>query len=155
MAKKTKDIQNGDVKSNIVVLRSVYGKVGQKYFIQPQRDPKTGRFPACVKRVNSQGDIILTPEELDKEARGEAAYIKEDKVFFNYTAAVDNGRIYIKSDNPYVKYDYVTAIQEQQKKPKRWNIGFQTGLGFQYGMINRVVDVGPYIGVGVSWGFGF
>ena len=67
MAKKTKDIQNGDVKSNIVVLRSVYGKVGQKYFIQPQRDPKTGRFPACVKRVNSQGDIILTPDEIEKE----------------------------------------------------------------------------------------
>ena len=81
--------------------------------------------------------------------------IKEAKVFFNYTAAVADGRIYIKSDNPYVKYDYVTAIQEQQKKPKRWNIGFQVGLGFQYGMINRVVDVGPYIGVGVSWGFGF
>lgn len=90
MAKKTKDIQNGDVKSNIVVLRSVYGKVGQKYFIQPQRDPKTGRFPACVKRVNSQGDIILTPEELDKEARGEAAYIKEDKVFIITDVATYN-----------------------------------------------------------------
>lgn len=81
MAKKTKDIQNGDVKSNIVVLRSVYGKVGQKYFIQPQRDPKTGRFPACVKRVNSQGDIILTPDEIEKENNGLASYIKEDKVF--------------------------------------------------------------------------
>ena len=29
--------------------------------------------------------------------------IKEDKVFFNYTAVVEDGRIYIKSDNPYVK----------------------------------------------------
>ena len=81
MAKKTKEIQNGDVKSNIVTLRSAWGKVGQKYYIEPQRDPKTGRFPSCVKRVNSQGDIILTPEELDKESKGEAAYIKEDKVF--------------------------------------------------------------------------
>lgn len=81
MAKKTKEIQNGDVKSNIATLRSAWGKVGQKYYIEPQRDPKTGRFPSCVKRVNSQGDIILTPEELDKESKGEAAYIKEDKVF--------------------------------------------------------------------------
>ena len=81
MAKKIKEIQNGDVKSNIVTLRSVLVKVGQKYFIEPQRNPRTGRFPECVKRVNSQGDIILTPEELDKESKGLAAYIKEDKVF--------------------------------------------------------------------------
>ena len=81
--------------------------------------------------------------------------IKEDQVFFDYTIAIEDGCIYIKSDNPYVKYDYVTAIQEQQKKPKRWNIGFQAGFGFQYGMFNKTIDVGPYLGVGVSWGFGF
>ena len=57
--------------------------------------------------------------------------INEDQVFFDYTVAIEDGLIYIKSDNPYVKYDYVTAIQEQQKKPKRWNIGFQAGFGFQ------------------------
>jgi len=28
MAKKTKDIQNGDIKSNIITLRSAWGKVG-------------------------------------------------------------------------------------------------------------------------------
>lgn len=81
--------------------------------------------------------------------------IKEDQVFFDYTIATEDGCIYIKSDNPYVKYDYVTAIQEQQKKPKHWNIGFQAGFGFQYGMFNKTIDVGPYLGVGVSWGFGF
>lgn len=81
--------------------------------------------------------------------------IKEDQVFFDYTIAIEDGCIYIKSDNPYVKYDYVTAIQEQQKKPNHWNIGFQVGFGFQYGMFNKTIDVGPYLGVGVSWGFGF
>ena len=81
--------------------------------------------------------------------------IKEDQVFFDYTIAIEDGCIYIKSDNPYVKYDYVTAIQEQQKKPNHWNIGFQAGFGFQYGMFNKTIDVGPYLGVGVSWGFEF
>ena len=81
--------------------------------------------------------------------------IKEDQVFFDYTVAIENGCIYIKSDNPYVKYDYITGIQEQQKKPKRWNIGFQAGFGFQYGMFNKTIDVGPYLGFGISWGFGF
>ena len=80
MAKKVNEIKDGDLKSNIVVLRSVFGKVGQKYYIQPQKD-RNGRYPACVKRVDSQGYIILTPEELLKESRGEAAYIKEDALF--------------------------------------------------------------------------
>ena len=81
MAKKIKEIQNGDVKSNIITLRSSWGKVGQKIYIEPQKDPKTGRFPSCVKRVNSQGDIILTPAELELESAGKAAYIREDQVF--------------------------------------------------------------------------
>ena len=81
--------------------------------------------------------------------------IKEDQVFFDYTVAIENGCIYIKSDNPYVKYDYITGIRGRQKKPKRWNIGLQAGFGFQYGMLNKTIDVGPYLGIGISWGFGF
>lgn len=80
MAKKVNEVQNGDIKSNIVVLRSVFGKVGQKYYIQPQKDSR-GRYASCVKRVNSQGDMILTPEEIEKESKGLAAYIPETKLF--------------------------------------------------------------------------
>lgn len=80
MAKKVNEVQDGDLKSNVVVLRSVFGKVGQKYFIQPQRDSR-GRYPSCVKRVDANGDIVLTTAELEKESSGEAAYIKEDEVF--------------------------------------------------------------------------
>ena len=43
MAKKVNEVQDGDLKSNIVVLRSVFGKVGQKYYIQPQKDAR-GRY---------------------------------------------------------------------------------------------------------------
>lgn len=80
MAKKVNEIKDGDIKSNIVVLRSVFGKVGQKYFIQPQRDAR-GRYPDCVKRINSQGDMILTDEEIKKESTGEAYWIPEDYLF--------------------------------------------------------------------------
>ena len=42
---------------NIIVLRSVYGKGGMrtpiKYYVTPCPDPKTGRFPDCVRKVNS------------------------------------------------------------------------------------------------------
>ena len=81
MVKNVNKIKDGDLKSNIVTLRSVYGKVGQKYFIQPQADPKTGRFPDCVKRVDSHGDIILTNQEREDEAAGLRAFVREDKVF--------------------------------------------------------------------------
>ena len=78
--KNVNKVQNGDLKSNIVVLMSVFGKVGQKYYIQPWKDER-GRYADCVKRVNSQGDMILTPEELEKESRGEAYYIPENALF--------------------------------------------------------------------------
>lgn len=80
MAKKVNEVQDGDLKSNIVVLRSVFGKVGQKYYIQPQKDSR-GRYAECVKRVNSQGDIILTSQEIEREAKGLAAYIPETELF--------------------------------------------------------------------------
>lgn len=94
MAKKVNEVKDGDFKSNVVVLRSVFGKVGQKYFIQPQRD-KTGRFPKCVKRVDANGDIILTREELEAESRGEAAFIPETKTFI-----IEDGKTY-NLDNIY------------------------------------------------------
>lgn len=87
MAKK-KSIQNGDLKSNIITLRSVYGKVGQTYFIQPQRD-KNGRYPSCVKRADDQGNPILTPEELELESKGEAFFIPE-----NYVFRITDGKTY-------------------------------------------------------------
>lgn len=66
-----------DLLSNVIVLRSVYGKVGIKYFIQPCRNPKTGRYPDCVKPVNSQGDIIIT----DNERNSGKYFIKETDTF--------------------------------------------------------------------------
>ena len=73
MSTKKSDLQI----SNVIILRSVYGKVGQKYYIQPCKDPKTGRLPDCVKKVNSQGDMILT----DAERNSGKYYVKETDVF--------------------------------------------------------------------------
>ena len=62
---------------NVITLRSVWSKSGNKWFIQPCRDPKTGRYPDCVKPVNSFGDIIVT----DKERNSGTYFIKETDVF--------------------------------------------------------------------------
>ena len=64
MAKKenVNSVKDGDL-SNIIVLRSVWGKASQNYVLQPQKD-KYGQYPKCVRRVNAQGDMILS--ETDK-----------------------------------------------------------------------------------------
>lgn len=113
MAKKVNDVQNGDLKSNLVVLRSVFGKVGQKYFIQPQRDSR-GRYPECVKRVNADGDIILTQEELEKEAKGLAAYVKEDEVF-----VIEDGKTY-NLDDIYDKAEWEAIKNCDMIAPERY-----------------------------------
>ena len=100
MVNKVNKVKDGDFKSNIIVLRSVYGKVGQIYFIQPQRDPKTGRFPDCVKRVDAHGDIILTSAEREEEAAGTRAFIAED-----YTFKITDGKTY-NLDNIYEKAEW-------------------------------------------------
>ena len=75
MAKKNvNEVRDGDLKSNIVVLRSVWGKRGQKYYIQPQKDSK-GQYPPCVRKVNSEGDMIL------KAGDDPDFLIPEDRIF--------------------------------------------------------------------------
>lgn len=76
---------------NIIILRSVYGKVGMKYYIQPSKNPKTGRYPDCVKTVNSVGDMILT----DEERNSGKIYIKETETF-----VVEDGKTF-NLDEPY------------------------------------------------------
>lgn len=75
MAKKSvNEVRNGDLKSDIVVLRSVWGKRGQKYYIQPQKNAK-GQYPDCVRKVNSDGDMIL------KSGDDPDFLIPEDRIF--------------------------------------------------------------------------
>lgn len=77
MAKKANEIQNGDLKKGIVVLRNAYGKVGQQAFIQPSKD-KTGQYPQCVRTVDSKGDMILSLEDRQKDI---SLFIPENQIF--------------------------------------------------------------------------
>lgn len=75
---------------NIIILRSVYGKGGLKtsikYYITPCIDPKTGRFPKCVRKIDSQGDMILSDEDknnLEYLIAEDRVFILEDGATFN------------------------------------------------------------------------
>ena len=67
--------------SNEIILRSVYGKVNQTYFIQPCPNPKTGKLPDCVRTVDSNGDMILSEKDIDAMSKGDKHFVPANHVF--------------------------------------------------------------------------
>ena len=81
--------ENLDPSRNIIILRSVWGKVGMKYFIQPSKNPKTGRYADCVRRVDSNGDMILS----DVDRNSGKYFVKEDETF-----TIEDGTVFNLDD---------------------------------------------------------
>ena len=65
--------------SQKIVLRSVRGKVGNIVKIQPCKNPNTSEYASCVKRVDSNGDMILSESERNDPNR--QYFIKETDTF--------------------------------------------------------------------------
>lgn len=63
---------------NIVILRSVYSKVGSNITINPCRDKVTGAFPNCVRRVDDRGNMILSESDKEKLSAGEVYLVAEN-----------------------------------------------------------------------------
>ena len=75
MAEKRKEVNL----SQKIVLRSVRGKVGNIVKIQPCKNPNTSEYASCVKRVDSNGDMILSESERNDPNR--QYFIKETDTF--------------------------------------------------------------------------
>ena len=108
MAKETK--QEIDL-SNKIVLKSVRGKVGIVIKMQPCKDPKTGNYPNCVKRVDSNGNMILSEKELNDPNREH--FIREDAVInvtdgmtFDLDNVGDRFKWEAIKNNPFIAPDY-------------------------------------------------
>lgn len=65
--------------SNLIVLKSTFNKTpGMVYKISPCPDSK-GKMPSCVKRVNKDGDMILSEQEVALWNAQKQVYIPEDQ----------------------------------------------------------------------------
>lgn len=64
----------------VIILRSTYDKANIKYFIQPCKD-KYGQYPSCVKKVNSQGDMIMSEKERNDFSEGKVVFFPENHIF--------------------------------------------------------------------------
>ena len=67
--------------NNEIILRNVYGKVNQTYYIQPCPNPRTGRLPECVKPVDSNGDMILSEKDKSDMSQGLKHFVPANHVF--------------------------------------------------------------------------
>jgi hypothetical protein len=72
------------IMNNEIIIRCVYGKVNQIYFIQPCPNPRTGRLPECVRPVKGPIDnteMILSEDDIDQMSKGLKHFVPADKVF--------------------------------------------------------------------------
>ena len=78
---------------------------------------------------------------------------KEEKVYEDstYRAVVSGYMPSLDSISIFQATKYITTTITIPQKTRRWGIGVQAGIGLQYGTFHKQMDVGPYIGVGVSY----
>lgn len=51
------------MEQNLIIVRSVYGKVNQSYILNPCVDPSTNTYADCVRSVDKNGDMILSEKD--------------------------------------------------------------------------------------------
>ncbi|MCD8210342.1 MAG: hypothetical protein LUC37_02230 [Prevotella sp.] len=78
--KSTASKTDGVFASRFITLKSVFDKADNKIFTQPCKN-KNGQLPPCVKKVTSNGDMILSERERNEYAEGKAVYFPEDHIF--------------------------------------------------------------------------
>jgi hypothetical protein len=76
--------------------------------------------------------------------------IEKDKVFVDYTLAVENNKVYVKSNNPYVQYNKIQGI-ELPKPKKRWTT-VVIGPSISYGYDFNGKCFGPSINLSLTYG---
>lgn len=65
--------------------------------------------------------------------------------------------IFVESENPYLNITNIegAVIDGSSIRPnkKKWNFSIHAGIGVHYGLFGQQVDVGPYVGTGISYNF--
>lgn len=79
--------------------------------------------------------------------------IDEDKVFVNYYMAIQDGRVYLTSDNPYVKFTEIQGLTVPVQRKKHFGVGIGPSVTMTYDFANRKPLFVPGISLGVYWNF--
>jgi len=76
--------------------------------------------------------------------------INKDKVFLDYTVAIEDNKVYVKSNNPYVQYNSIQGIQLPKQKRQVTTLVIGPSIGYGYDIKNH--NFGPTIGINLTWG---
>ena len=77
--------------------------------------------------------------------------INKDIVNFDYTIAIDkNSRIYIKSSNPYVKYNEISGFTLPKERQKHWSLDAFGNFNYSPTDNDRYYDIGVSLGYSLS-----
>ena len=77
--------------------------------------------------------------------------INKDIVNFDYTIAIDkNSKIYIKSTNPYVKYNEISGFTLPNERQKRWSLDAFGNFSYSPTDNDRFYDIGVSLGYSLS-----
>lgn len=104
-----------NMETELIILRSVFGKVGIKYYIMPTKDPESDEYPACVKQVDSKGDMILT----EAERNSKKIFIPVNRVFVlqdGSTFNLNNPRQ--RAEWEAIQFSPVIALSRDQRDAK-------------------------------------
>lgn len=77
---ENKKVNKSVFNDKIITLRSTYDKSNIKYYIMPCKD-KYGQYPSCIKKIDSNGDMIMSDKERDAYAERKVAFYPENKLF--------------------------------------------------------------------------
>lgn len=75
--------------------------------------------------------------------------VNKDQVQFDYALAIQDGKVYMTSDNPYVKFASITGLEvpSREQKKKRFGIGPVVYGGYDF----NTKSFGYGLGVGITY----
>lgn len=104
--------------------------------------------------INGENNISINNKKIDNINTNLYDIIMNASLTIGIT---DSYKFFIETDNPYLNINNVnsSAIENSIMVPKkkRFNFGFQMGMGLSYDLFSKSWGVGPYAGAGLQINF--
>jgi len=101
-----------------------------------------------IKYFNFNNDYRILEGKVKYANDSLGVFINKDIVNFDYTVGIDkDNNIYVKTTNPYVKYNEISGFKISQPKKKHWSIGPSVNIG--YDPIQNKIS--PSIGLSLNY----
>jgi len=121
-----------------------------------------GEKPKVITKI----ETVVERDTLELVKQIDYFSYKDDWMSFNYNPqyqsvtdfsmktpiniGMTGNKVFVYSDNPYLN---INTVESFRREEKHWSLGFHFGMGINYGLIHRKVDIGPTVSVGVNYIF--